>query len=96
MCCVHGFTPYFYVALPPSTDLSEGALGQLRTVLDQRVRERARGDEKRLSSFVLGITKIKEHQSLLGYHFDARRDFIKVRKLALLIIYLFLNKNCFN
>ena len=35
---IHGFTPYFFVALPVSADLSESALGLLRLALDQRVR----------------------------------------------------------
>lgn len=34
----HGFTPYFYVALPPSADLSDSALLNLRKALDQKVR----------------------------------------------------------
>ena len=78
MASVHGFTPYFYVSLPPSADMSEGALGQLRTVLDLRLRERTRGDEKKLNSLVLGIQIAKAQQSLLGYHFGQTRDFLKV------------------
>ena len=35
---IHGFTQYFYVALPPSTNLDQNTLGQLRIVLDQKVR----------------------------------------------------------
>lgn len=34
---VHGFTPYFYVSFPNSVDISDAALGQLRTALDDRV-----------------------------------------------------------
>ena len=37
---VHGFTSYFYVALPTSTNLSDGARAQIRTYLDQRVRQK--------------------------------------------------------
>ena len=37
---VHGFTSYFYVALPPSTNLSDGARAQIRAHLDQKVRSR--------------------------------------------------------
>jgi DNA polymerase delta subunit 1 len=37
MVAVHGFTPYFFVSVPSTTDLSPQALGQLRTYLDQRV-----------------------------------------------------------
>jgi len=35
---IHGFTPYFYVALPPSADLSDSALMNLRKTLDLKVR----------------------------------------------------------
>jgi hypothetical protein len=34
---VHGFTPYFYVSLPLSADLTESFLGALRLTLDLRV-----------------------------------------------------------
>jgi len=34
---VHGFTPYFFVSLPASTDISENALGLMRVTLDQNV-----------------------------------------------------------
>ena len=34
---IHGFTPYFYVALPHSTDLSKDSLSQIRLALDQKV-----------------------------------------------------------
>ena len=34
---IHGFTPYFYVSLPPGTDLSNGILGSMRITLDQKV-----------------------------------------------------------
>lgn len=42
------------------------------------MKEKARGDEKRLTTFVLGIEKAPAMQSLLGYHFGTTRDFIKV------------------
>jgi DNA polymerase delta subunit 1 len=78
MAAIHGFTPYFYVSLPPSTDMSESSLGQLRIVLDQRLKERTRGEERKLNTCVIGIEKAKDMQSLLGYHFDTTKDFIKV------------------
>jgi DNA polymerase delta subunit 1 len=78
MASIHGFTPYFYVSIPQGIELSEVFLGQLRIVLDQRLREKARGDEKKLTKFVLGIEKCPGRQSLLGYHFSSARDFIKV------------------
>lgn len=70
---VHGFTPYFYVAFPPSIQFDDMALGQLRVALDQRIREKARGEEKNLNQFVLGIEKTAPLQSILGYHFDEKR-----------------------
>ncbi len=51
---VHGFTPYLYVSLPPSCELSENFLMALRVSLDQKVKDRARGEEKKLTKFVLG------------------------------------------
>jgi len=78
MASIHGFTPYFFASIPQGIELSDHFLGQLRVVLDQRLREKARGDEKKLSKFVLGIEKAPGRQSLLGYHFDSARDFIKV------------------
>ena len=78
MACIHGFTPYFYVSLPNAIDLNDGFLGQLRTVLDQRMKEKAKGDEKKLGKTVLGVEKVSGLQSLLGYHFDTTRDFVKV------------------
>ena len=76
---IHGFTPYFYILPPPSMDLSDGQLGVLRNVLDQRLKEKARNkDEKRLNKFVLGIERSENMQSLLGYHHGATRTFLKV------------------
>lgn len=76
---VHGFTPYFYILPPQSMDLSDGQLGILRNVLDQRLKEKARSkDEKRLNKFVLGIERAEKMQSLLGYYHGATRTFLKV------------------
>ena len=75
---VHGFTAYFYVAPSLDTDLSENTLGVLRNLLDQRMRDKARGDEKKLSKFVLGIEKVSNQQSIFGYYFNETRSFIKV------------------
>jgi DNA polymerase delta subunit 1 len=78
MANVHGFTPYFYVSFPASVELSNALLGQLRASLDQRCRDKARGEEKNLSKFVLGVEKTEPMQSLLGYHFDQVKEFVKV------------------
>lgn len=75
---VHGFTPYIFVALPLNADLSDASLSSLRAYLDARMKEKARGEEKKISESVLAIQKISGLQSLLGYHFDEVRDFIKV------------------
>jgi DNA polymerase delta subunit 1 len=42
------------------------------------MRDKLRGDEKRLGTCVLGIQKAESKQSLLGYHFNETRDFIKI------------------
>ncbi len=103
---VHGFTPYFFVSLPSISELSTADLGNFRVVLNQRVRcalcafclmtveqikEKARGEEKNLNEFVLGVEKTKKMQSLLGYHFNETKQFIQVRSLflpLLLILYI--------
>jgi len=78
LLCVHGFTPYFYVSIPPNLDPNESTLGQMRTILDQTLRSKARGDEKNLKQYVLGIDKVDDLQSILGYHFDQKRSFLKI------------------
>jgi DNA polymerase delta subunit 1 len=78
MACVHGFTPYMYASLPSSMNLNEQSLAQLRHALDTKAREKLRGDEKRLNTCVLGIERMEKQQSLLGYHFEETRDFIKI------------------
>lgn len=42
------------------------------------MRDRAKGEEKKIVNFVLGVTKEPNKQSLLGYHFGRTKDFIKV------------------
>ena len=34
---IHGFTAYFYVLLPPSIDISDNSLIQIKGTLDQKV-----------------------------------------------------------
>jgi len=43
-----------------------------------QLREKARGEEKQLKSFVLGIEKTEMMQSLVGYHFEEKKQFLKV------------------
>lgn len=45
------------------------------------MREKARGDEKNLTQFVLGIDRTPPMQSILGYHFNETKPFIKVESL---------------
>jgi DNA polymerase delta subunit 1 len=76
---IHGVTPYLYAALSGlPTDLPDNALAALRTVLDERMKEKARGEEKSLKSFVLGIERTEPMQSLVGFHGDEKRRFVKV------------------
>jgi DNA polymerase delta subunit 1 len=76
---IHGFTPYMYVGLPNSMKLDNNSMGQLRLVLDQKMRDKARGDEKKLANFVLGVEPINGMQSILGYHAEGdKREFLKV------------------
>jgi len=42
------------------------------------MKEKARGDEKKLNKYVLGVEKSESKQSLLGYHFGRTKDFLKV------------------
>jgi DNA polymerase delta subunit 1 len=78
LALVHGFTPYLYASVPSSVELSKTNLGSIRSVLDQRMKDRARGEEKSLANFVLGVEKEAGKQSLLGHHFGVTKDFIKV------------------
>jgi DNA polymerase delta subunit 1 len=78
MACVHGFTPYLYVSFPPSMTFDDNDLGQLRVVLDEKVKEKARGQDKNLKQCILGIEKTQPMQSILGYHFNETKEFIKI------------------
>lgn len=75
---IHGFTPYFYASFPESVDLSPHNLTNMRNALDAKLRERARGEEKNLENFVIKVEKTQPMQSLMGYHFDQKRYFVKV------------------
>lgn len=75
---VHGFTPYLYALLPPSVDISDDALVKMKIALEQKLKDRARGEEKKIQTFVMGIEKEPGKQSLLGYHHGTTRDFIKI------------------
>lgn len=78
MATIHGFTPYFYVSAPQGADITDQSLGLLRTTLDQRMREKARASERNCKSFVLGIERAENKQSVYGYHFGTTKTFLKV------------------
>jgi DNA polymerase delta subunit 1 len=78
MACIHGYTPYFFASIPSGVAPNETYLASLRGAMDQRVKERARGDEKKASKCVLGIERIPSRQSLLGYQFETSKDFLKI------------------
>lgn len=42
------------------------------------MKDKARGDEKNLKSLVLGVEKTEPMQSLMGYHFSEKREFLKI------------------
>jgi DNA polymerase delta subunit 1 len=42
------------------------------------MRDKARGDEKQLKTFVLAVHKTEPLQSLVGYHFEEKRQFLKI------------------
>lgn len=42
------------------------------------MKEKARGDEKQLKSLVLGVQRTEPLQSLVGYHFEEKREFVKI------------------
>eukprot|EP01035_Chromulina_nebulosa_P020984 gene20984-27193_t len=78
MASVHGFTPYIYVSLPISVNLSQNDLGTLRCYLDSKLREKVKGEDKKFNQLVLGVEKCNGLQSLMGYHFNETRDFLKI------------------
>jgi len=43
------------------------------------MRDKARGEEKKLHSFVVGVEKVDGKQSLVGFHFNQAKEFLKVR-----------------
>lgn len=43
-----------------------------------QIREKAKGEEKKLAECVLGVEKTRHMQSLLGYHGDETKQFVQV------------------
>lgn len=75
---LHGFTPYAYFALPAraSLDKSDAALAEIRSVIDVRLRDAARGVAQNAPA-VLGVSLVKDHQSIFGYE-SPHTQFLKV------------------
>lgn len=57
-----------------------------------QMRDRARGDEKALKSYILGIEKAHpDLKSIMGYHLEDNKEFVRVRSIHKQIIeYFFL------
>lgn len=53
-------------------------MGALQQAIISSVRARLRGDEHRLKSTCLGVAWARGMQSLLGYAFDKKRDFLQI------------------
>jgi DNA polymerase family B, exonuclease domain len=76
---LHGFTPYAYFALPARATLlddSDAALAEIRSAIDLRLRDAARGVSQN-SPAVLGVSFVKDHQSIFGYE-TPHTQFLKV------------------
>lgn len=86
MACIHGFTPYFYASVSGlPAHFPDEALAALRVAMDNKLREKARGaEDKTLKSFCLGIQRTEPLQSLVGYHADEKKTFLKVRILRII------------
>jgi DNA polymerase delta subunit 1 len=79
---LHGFTPYAYFALPTDVaatalELSDADLGGIRSRIDGRLREVARGVNANTPALVLGIEHISDCQSIFGYE-NPHTQFLKV------------------
>ena len=75
---VHGFVPYMYASVATGIDISAQNLPAIRNALDQKMKDRAKGEEKKIANFILGVDREANKQSLLGYHFGQTKDFLKV------------------
>ncbi|CAM9213746.1 unnamed protein product [Choristocarpus tenellus] len=73
---VHGFIPYFYIPCPPN--FKDEHRAALQDAIISAVRARERGDEKMLKSPCLGVQWASDMQSLLGYTFGNKRDFLRI------------------
>jgi len=76
MCHVHGYTPYLYALAP--MDFPVERLGDLRTVLNEGVKNRLRGADSGVQNCVLGVSLIQDHCSIYGYNFDKKQNFFKI------------------
>ena len=84
---IHGFTPYAYFAIPTvqggstnsSHQLNDLQLGEIRTILDGRLREMSSRliSSETPTTLVLGVTHITDHQSIFGYE-TPHTQFLKI------------------
>lgn len=86
---LHGFTPYAYFAFPTAATTSKttttggecdaAALAEIRSVIDTRLREAARGVAQNMPAVVLGVAVLPQgqYQSIFGYD-TPHTQFLKV------------------
>jgi len=80
---IHGFTPYAYFALPSFQNASEdftlddAALGQIRNVLEDRLRSGVRRGQETVEHYVLAVQHLNDHKSIMGFE-TKHTHFLKV------------------
>ena len=76
---IHGFTPYGYFAIPKDCEFDDSAenLSRIRTILDARLQQQARGADSKNGgrSYCHGVTYVKDHKSIMGYETAHTRFF---------------------
>lgn len=75
----------------PEQDEHRGALQQ---AIITSIEARLRGDEKRIKSPCLGVGWAKNRQSILGYAFGKKRDFLQIY-LAMPSLLAKVRRDCF-
>jgi DNA polymerase delta subunit 1 len=74
---LHGFTPYCYFAVPSGLDTTDRTLGQLRTILNQKLLQAATRGADTTSDMVLSIRCVENYTSLLGFQ-SKHNKFLKI------------------
>lgn len=76
ICChVHGFSPYFYVALPAQFNAT--FCGPLKTALNQAILRDMRSNKQEITEPVLMIELVQK-MNIYGYHGDQKVSFAKI------------------